>query len=323
MKRLITKRLLLKLLLILSSTIIVLSTIFVVSAVIIGYKVTNPTIKAIDRYPSDYGLEYEDLSFKSMKDNVNLKGWWIPTKNTPFLQNERAVIFAHGYGFNRTFMPFDNLELAKRLNQEGYHVLMFDFRNSGLSDESMTTLGLNEKIDLLSAIKYATEQKNIKEVALMGWSMGAATSILVGIESEAVKAVIADSPFSDLNSYSLDSFQYWTGLPRFLAKGMIKINQYVYPEFKINDVKPIVAAQDYPVGKGLFLIHSKKDGAIPYSQSMLIHEKSVNSILWLSPKGGHIRSYNYFKDEYEQRVLEFLDNHFQKNRIVDRLYYTL
>ncbi len=314
------KKILKRIILITSLSLFTFFGLFISGAIIIGYKVTNPSIKTIDKYPSDYGLEYEDLSFYNIKDNLTLRGWWIPTKHTSLLQNERAVIFAHGYGFNRTKMPFDSLELAKRLNKEGYHVLMFDFRNSGLSDKGTTTLGSNERLDLLSAIQYTSKQKNIKDIALMGWSMGAATSILVGLESEEVKAVIADSPFSDLDSYTKESFQYWTGLPSVFAKGFIKVNQLVFPEFKVHEVKPILAAQEYPLGKGLFLIHSKNDGAISYVQSQKIHEKSVNSFLWISPKGGHIRSYNHFKEEYEERVLQFLENHFLKRKIEDRSY---
>ncbi len=304
-------------------SILLIISLFISSAILIGYKVTNPMIKDIDKSPTDYGLEYEEIKIYNVMDNLTLSGWWIPTKNTPILQNEKAIIFAHGYGYNRTQMPFDSLELAKRLSNEGYHVLMFDFRNSGLSERSPTTIGYKEKTDLLSAINYTSYEKGVKNIALMGWSMGASTSILAGIESEEVKAVIADSAFADLGAYTKESFSYWTGLPEFMAVGFTKIAEYLFPEFKISEVKPIAVADDYPPGKGLFLIHSKKDGAIPYSQSQLLHESSQNSELWMPPKGGHIRSYKHFKEEYEEKVLLFLDNYFLRENIVDRPFYLI
>lgn len=101
----------------------------------------------------------------------------------------------------------------------------------------------------------------------MGWSMGAVTSILAGAEADEVKAVIADSPFANLNEYAQDSFQYWTGLPKSFAAGTTRAIGVIVPGFNPGEVMPLNAAQAYPSDKGLFLIHSIKDGAIPYSES--------------------------------------------------------
>ena len=45
----------------------------------------NPVI----RTPKETGLDYEDVSFKSL-DGVNLKGWYIPSENS-----DKLVIFNH------------------------------------------------------------------------------------------------------------------------------------------------------------------------------------------------------------------------------------
>ena len=120
---------------------------FVALSLIVGYKATHPEIKDIDKNPADYNLEYEDITFYNNRDDITLKGWWIPsTKKSLFLDN-KTVIFSHGYGYNRQEMPFNSLMLAKKLAQEGYNVMMFDFRNSGESEVSSTSIGLNEQYD--------------------------------------------------------------------------------------------------------------------------------------------------------------------------------
>ncbi|WP_260471915.1 alpha/beta hydrolase [Bacillus salinus] len=260
--------------------------------------------------PSDYELTFEDVTFRNMFDNVRLKGWWIPSSNYDFT-TQKAVIFSHSYGDNRQSMPIETLKFAKRLSNEGFHVFMYDFRNSGESEGRFTTIGKKERTDLLSAIQYVKEERGIHEIALIGWSMGAATSIMVGSESDDVKVVIADSPFADLEQYTLDSFRYWTGLPKPFGKFVVKIAENVFLDLNLSDMKPYVAASRYSE-KGLMLIHSEKDGAISYKQSELIYEHAPNAELWITTKGGHIRSYKHQKELYEDRILEFLYKYMTK-----------
>ncbi|MBU3229653.1 alpha/beta fold hydrolase [Alkalihalobacillus clausii] len=306
------------------TTLMAIVVLLAALTVFIGYKVTNPTIRLLHTNPNNVGLDYEDVSFSNIVDNISLSGWWIPSDQQSLFQNEKAVIFSHGYGYNRTEMPFSSLELAAAMHEAGYHVFMFDFRNSGMSEKAPTTFGGNEKSDLLSAIRYVHDQQGIENIALVGWSMGAATSIMAGAEADEVKAVVADSPFSDLNEYAKNSFHYWTGLPKSLAAGTARAVEAIVPTFNLEDVRPIYAATQYNQEKGLFLIHSRKDGAIPYTESEAIHSHAAGSELWLPEKGGHIRSYFHYKAEYEERVLNFLDRTFKKYepQIVEARYFT-
>lgn len=302
------------------ATIIVILTSLLV---FVGYKVTNPAIRLLESNPTNYGLEYEEVQFANRIDQLSLSGWWIPSNKQTLFKNEKAVIFAHGYGYNRTEMPFSSLQLASSMNEAGYDVFMFDFRNSGLSGKAPTTFGGNEKSDLLSAIDYVSQEKEVKDIALIGWSMGAVTSIMAGAEADEVKAVIADSPFANLNEYAQDSFQYWTGLPKSFAAGTTRAVGVIVPGFNPHEVTPLNAAQAYPSDKGLFLIHSIKDGAIPFSESEAIHQQAIGSEIWLPEKGGHIRSYYHFQEEYEERVLDFLQRQFRKHDpfLADPVFY--
>ncbi|WP_102347498.1 alpha/beta hydrolase [Bacillus sp. Marseille-P3661] len=293
--------------------IIVLTSI----TVYVGYKVMNPMKLAIMRLPSEYHLQYENASFNNIYDGVELKGWWIPSTKYDFI-SQKAVIFSHSYGDNREAMPIETLKLAKRLSTEGFHVLMYDFRNSGESGGSITTIGRKEKTDLLSAINYVKKEKGIHDIALIGWSMGAATSIIVGSESDDVKVVIADSPFADLEKYTVERFSYWTGLPSPFGKYMINIAQNIFVELNLADVKPYIAAKAYE-SKGLLLIHSKKDGAISYKESELIYSNAPNAELWITKKGGHIRNYKHQKEVYEERIIEFINKYIQNDYTFGRI----
>lgn len=304
--------------LLLDVLIVFLVLIIVVTGVSIyaGYKVMNPMKLAILQLPSKYDLEYENITFPNIYDDVRLKGWWIPSTNHDFI-SQKAVIFSHSYGDNRENMPIDTLKLAKRFSTEGFHVFMYDFRNSGESEKSYTTIGAKERTDLMSAIQYVKETKGIHNIALIGWSMGAATSIIVGSESDDVKAVIADSPFADLEEYTKKNFTYWTGLPNPIGKYMIDIAENVFLDLDLKEVKPYVAAKAYK-DKGLMLIHSKKDGAISYKESEQIYHNAPNAELWITKKGGHIRNYKHQKKAYEDRIIHFIDKYIKDDYRFDR-----
>jgi fermentation-respiration switch protein FrsA (DUF1100 family) len=299
--------------LLLNGTLLLLFFIIAITgaSVFVGYKVMNPMRLAILHLPTEYQLEYEDVTFSNIYDGVELKGWWIPSSRHDFI-TQKAVIFSHSYGDNRERMPIETLKLAKRLSTEGFHVFMYDFRNSGESGGKITTIGLKEKTDLLSAIHYVKEEKNTHEIGLIGWSMGASTSIIVGSESDDVRAVIADSPFADLETYTKESFTYWTGLPSQVSEYMVNIAENVFIDLNISGIKPYIAARWYET-KGLMLIHSTKDGAISYKQSELIFSNAPNAEIWITKKGGHIRNYKHQKEKYEERIIEFLNKYIQSD----------
>jgi len=275
--------------------------------------VVSPKRAAVNETPRDYDLAYENISFDNYIDGTTLRGWWIPSTDSSFesLENN-TVIFSHGFGDSRTSMPINSLQLAKRLTESGYNVLMFDFRNSGKSDGDQTTIGYYEKYDVLSAIQFA-KQKKSTNVALLGWSMGAASSILAGSESKDVSVIIADSPFADFKTYLGQQLSYWTKLPNLLAPLLTETARLV-TGIKPSKISPEQAAiKIQQENKPMLLIHSKHDNAIPYKNSVEIHQKNPNSELWLTNKGGHIRSYLYLKQTYETRILDFLDKYMKKD----------
>ena len=174
-----------------------------------GWSLTHPKRKAIPVFSSNIVPENRNITFKDIKDEITLKGWFFEVKGS-----NKTVILGHGYRQNRLQYGENTLTLIKSLLNEGYNVLTFDFRNCGESEGNLTTVGLYEKNDMLGAIKYA-KTLGSKQIVLMGFSMGASVSIVAGAESQDVDAVIADSPFADMEEYLDDSLSAWSKLPSF------------------------------------------------------------------------------------------------------------
>lgn len=281
------------------------------TSIFVGTKLTTPKRQCIEYSPNKYGLNYEEINFKSMYDNINLNGWWIPAqKNKKNIISDKTVIFSHGYGNNRGMYKISAINFAKRLTQEGFNVLMFDFRASGKSEGKMVSIGYYEKYDLLSAIEFAKTQKGSKTIDLMGWSMGATTAILAGVESKDVNLIVADSPFRNLKDYLKDNLSYWSHLPSFPFTNVILAILPTVKGVDINKVNPMNAVKNLK-DKHIFLIHSKDDKAIPYINSKEIYNSVLNKDLikiWITEKAEHIKSYSVYKKEYENKILDFLNN---------------
>ncbi|ABO66710.1 alpha/beta hydrolase [Geobacillus thermodenitrificans] len=270
-------------------------------SVYVGWQLTHKERQPITEAPHDYGMVYENVIFTSKDGETALKGWVI----SPQKPARMTVVFAHGYGGNRIQKNVPFLPLAKRLAAEGYRVILFDFRASGESDGEMITIGVKEKEDLLGVIDYA-KQHYREPVALYGISMGAATSILAAAEDRDVRGVIADSPFSDLESYLRANMPVWTHLPDVPFTYLILAIVPALADLDLRLSSPIHAVNDVAPRPVLF-IHSKDDRSIPYEESMKLYDTHPDIFqLWLTEKADHVKSFSLYREEYTKRVLAFL-----------------
>ncbi len=267
-----------------------------------GWMLTHPKRKALPVFTSNIVPEYRNISFKDIKDEINLKGWFFEVKGS-----NKTVILAHGYRQNRLQYGEDTFVLIKSLLNQGYNVLTFDFRNCGESEGKVTTVGIYEKNDLLGAVNYA-KKLGSKQIVLMGFSMGAATSIVAAAQSQDVDAVIADSPFSDLEEYLNDNLDAWSNLPSF------PFNQTTFLTIKIlegvdpKEFSPRAVIKDI-APRPVMLIHSKDDAYIPVSNSHeLLKAGGSNVKLWETEGVNHIESFTKLTDEYLQRITEFINS---------------
>lgn len=189
--------------------------------------------------PDKYGLQYEDVIFKS-NDGVTLSGWLVKGGSDKVIiqshfgvQCSRCGFTQEGKGIMKNALWTSDihfLEQAKYLVEAGYSVLMYDLRNHGNSGEGTTnwvTWGLDERKDVLAAINYISNHEELKDasIGLLSICMGASSSTFAyGLESEMkksekVKAMIAVQPLT--YDYFVDAM----GLPSFLVNSGNKYNE--------------------------------------------------------------------------------------------------
>ncbi|MDF2683510.1 MAG: alpha/beta hydrolase [Brevibacillus sp.] len=274
----------------------------------VTWKLTHPIRKAIDMVPADFGIKHtEEVSFPSREGYITLSGWYFSAEQNGHAPRRRTIIFAHGYSQNRLEPHLPALSLAAKLLAGGYDVLMFDFRNAGDSSPSLTTIGLREQQDLLGAIDYVAATRPGQAMGLIGFSMGAATSLLVGGKDERISVIVADSPFYSLREYLQENLPQWTGLPRFPFNWLILTLCPILLGANPREVKPYLAVK--LAKKPIFFIHGTGDSTIPSDNSerlrALVTDKKAS--IWLVPHAGHVRSFSLVPEEYAERVIDFLE----------------
>ena len=286
---------------------VVLLVIYGLISFLIARGVTQADRDPQEAHPIDYGLDFEDVEFPSQHGGLTLSGWYLPgDADAPHL------IFVHGIGSVRSG---DNaVELASRLVGEGFNVLMFDLRGHGFSEGDKVSGGYFERWDVLGAFDYLVDRgADPAQIGLMGFSMGAATSILAAAEEPRITALAADSPFANASDLIAREAARKTPIPgwltpifipasKLMAKGIYGIN--------IGALGPerAVATLDYPV----LVIHGIADERIPWEQGQKVVEAAKEgSSIWLVPGVDHVDAFLTHPEEYAGRVSEYFDSRFR------------
>jgi dipeptidyl aminopeptidase/acylaminoacyl peptidase len=141
------------------------------------------------------------------RDGVKLEAWDIPSA-APAVG---VVVMFHGYAVSRSSL----LGEARVLHDLGWRTVPVDFRGSGGSDGSVTTLGWREAEDVAAAASWAGREWPQSRLMLYGVSMGA-VAVLRAMATENVRprAVILECPFDMLLTTVRHRYRVM-GLPAF------------------------------------------------------------------------------------------------------------
>jgi alpha-beta hydrolase superfamily lysophospholipase len=139
--------------------------------------------------PADHYLPFETHHI-ALQDGEQLEAWFVPQP-----QPRGIVLMFHGYaGAKEAF-----LTPAAQLYQLGYSSLLVDFRGSGGSSRSDTTLGLREADDVAASFAYAQRRWPGQPVVLYGISMGGAAVLrAVAVNGVRPAAIIVEGVFDRL-----------------------------------------------------------------------------------------------------------------------------
>lgn len=130
-----------------------------------------------------------------------------------------CVIYLHGNCSSRV----EALAAAQILLPMDITVFAFDFSGCGNSEGEWVTLGHKEQEDLQTVINHLRRIRTVSLIGLWGRSMGAVTSIFyTAKEPAAITAMVLDSPFSSLQSLTLELVRTYSKIPVVIARILMK-----------------------------------------------------------------------------------------------------
>jgi len=265
--------------------------------------------------PKNYGLDYEDVTFKA-EDGVKLSGWLIKgSKDKIIIQSHfgvqcsRSGYTPEGKGMIKLWNErIDFLRQAKYLVDAGYSVLMYDFRNhgnSGTSERPWVSWGPEEGKDVRAAVEYISGHPDYHDsnIGLLSICMGAASSTYsYGIENglqnyHNIKAMIAVQPLV------YPDFVKAMGIPGFVAK---RVNKETTKRlgFDLEHKTFLDNVRDITVPT--MVMQNKND---PWANSDFVQQyfdglKGEKEMVWLDLKKSRAAAYDYIGRESKE-VLRF------------------
>lgn len=239
----------------------------------LGHMIANTFIKPFQSPvfddPKNYDLNYEDVTFKS-SDGIELSGWLIKGTNDKVVIQSHFGVQCSRSGYTRKgkglvkgwYEDVRFLRQAKYLNDAGYTVLMYDFRNHGNSESGTlpyVSWGPEEAKDVVAAVDYISNHEKYKgaSIGLLSICMGQGASIGAFAMKNGLKAYPNIKTMISVQPMDYPCFVKAMGLPGFLADGTTKsIKKRTGMDFNAASWRPHVEAVCVPT----LIIQNKNDG---------------------------------------------------------------
>ncbi|MCP3423049.1 alpha/beta hydrolase [Nocardioides pinisoli] len=252
------------------------------------------------RTPADVGLAYRDVAFPS-SDGVRLEGWYVPSRNGA------AVALLHGAGSTRTGV----LDEAAVLAGHGYGVLLYDARGHGASSGPGMDFGWYGEQDAAGAVDHLADLPDVSpgHIGLVGLSMGGEEAIGAAGVDDRVAAVVAEGA----TNRTADDKGY---LSAYGARGEVQqwIDDLTYgvTDLLTDAPEPASLRQsvDTATGRGdptTFLLVAAGGVETETLAADFIAGDSTGVEVWTVPESGHMQGLRTTPEEWERRVVGFLD----------------
>ncbi|MBR1753869.1 alpha/beta fold hydrolase [bacterium] len=238
---------------------------------------------------------YNSIFLKTI-DNVNIAVNWF---NNGF---DEVVIIAPGWCMTKDSKSFMAISKSFCTN---FDVISFDFRGHGKSS-GLYTFTSKEIKDLNCIVKFA-KAKKYKKIYLIGFSLGAAVSIIYTARNnnaiDKLIAVSAPSEFSKIENQMWRKSAWAETFKKFELSRFLSIRPRIFPLRKQSPID-LVSKITTPT----FFIAGKKDPTVHYWHTELLFNKAVcDKSFKLYDDGYHAEDlFLYFEDDFVNRCVEWL-----------------
>ncbi|MGE8498396.1 MAG: alpha/beta hydrolase [Pseudomonas sp.] len=228
--------------------------------------------------PERAKLEYRDVTLRA-EDGTRLHAWWLPVKEGVELKG--TVLHLHGNGGNLA----THLGGSWWLPEQGYQVLMLDYRGYGLSEGKPSLPAIYQDID--AAFTWLDEAQETQGAPLyvLGQSLGGALAVHYLAEHpqqrEKLSALVLDgvpASYRDSARYALSTA--WLTWPLQVPLSWL-----------VPDGDSAIRSMSRLEGLPLLLYHSLDDDIVPLSNGVRLYQAAPPPRLFQPTRGGHVQTF--------------------------------
>ncbi|MDS9876655.1 alpha/beta hydrolase [Pseudomonas protegens] len=243
--------------------------------------------------PERARLEYRDVTLTTA-DGLKLHGWWLPAK--PGVAVKGTVLHLHGNGGNLAW----HLGGSWWLPEQGYQVLLVDYRGYGLSEGAPSLPAIYQDLD--AAFKWLDQAPEVqgKPLIVLGQSLGGALAIHYLVQhperQAQLKAIVLDgvpASYRDVGRYALSTS--WLTWPLQVPLSWL-----------VPDTDSAIHSMPRLTGVPKLIYHSIDDPIVPLSNGIRVYQAAPPPRVLQLTRGGHVQT---FADPTWRRVmLRYLDD---------------
>lgn len=217
------------------------------------------------------------------------------------------VLLLHGYtGWKEELYP-----IACQYAKKGYQILVPDMRCSGESEGDFIGMGWTDRLDNLLWLDLILKRDPEAGIAIHGQSMGAACALMMSGEEalpEAVKAIVADSAYTDAYQMFAKQMKEWAGLPAFPLLPGASLMLKLRGGYSLREASALEAVKKTSLP--ILFIHGMEDVFVPPQMSRKLYEAAAGEKEILMVEGaGHVQVQDKQPDLYYGTVFAFLETH--------------
>jgi uncharacterized protein len=245
--------------------------------------------------PWEFQADYEEVDLATV-DGIAFGAWFFRQTGSP-----QVIVISPGHKARRQ----DVLGIAVALWRKGFNVVCYSYRGMPASDRSVITMGIREVQELAAAIAFARRRVRNARIGLLGYSMGAVVSLLGAAGDPSVKALVLDSPFSDLRQILRENVRRNALLPGWPFVTAVSLWMRLRHGVNLSESSPIAVLSGLEP-RPLFFIHGGADVTTPMQHSRRLYDAYRGPReIWIVQGTPHAGGYFADRPLYVERVAGF------------------